>query len=268
MAMKLQYALVAVLLAGVGCNAQANDSTATLGAGGLVFTKSDSIVMEKEDLSISEDKVRVAYIFRNTSAHDIKTRVAFPVPEFSDNPDIDMNGFGSRLNNPMNFWVTVDGVRKKFETEVKKRADGANHLYKITHYWTQTFPAHQPLAVVHEYDPGTGGEASYTMSRSDIKGYCIEPSLQADIKRATDPQHSKNVSSGRVDYILTTGANWKGPIGKFRLTVKKRGINDLVSFCGTGTKKTDPRTFVMEKANFTPKNDLQVLFLHPSVFNN
>jgi hypothetical protein len=37
--------------------ASANDSAAELGAGGVVLTRSDSIVMESEDLYVSQDRV-------------------------------------------------------------------------------------------------------------------------------------------------------------------------------------------------------------------
>ena len=58
----------------------ANDSAAAYGAGGITFKKIDGIVMESENLIISPFEVTVAYVFRNVTASDIKTRVAFPLP--------------------------------------------------------------------------------------------------------------------------------------------------------------------------------------------
>ena len=89
-----------------GAAVSANDSVATLGAGGLVFTKTEAIAMEQEDLFISEDNIRVAYVFRNTSKKDINTRVAFPVPEFPEEPDMDI-GLDVHSSNPMGFSVQV-----------------------------------------------------------------------------------------------------------------------------------------------------------------
>ena len=40
--------------------ASANDSVAAFEVGGLVFKKSEHIVMQQEDLWISKDKIRVA----------------------------------------------------------------------------------------------------------------------------------------------------------------------------------------------------------------
>jgi hypothetical protein len=63
------------LLLGVGgaLAASANDSVAAIGAGGIVFNKTDDIAMETEDLFISEDNIRVAYVFRNTSKKGLST---------------------------------------------------------------------------------------------------------------------------------------------------------------------------------------------------
>lgn len=62
----------------------ANDSLARVGAGGLVLEKTDNIQMVSEVLEISTSKIRVTYHFLNTSDHDIKTTVAFPLPPIID----------------------------------------------------------------------------------------------------------------------------------------------------------------------------------------
>lgn len=246
-------------------HAIANDSVASFSAGGIVIGKTDAIAMEKEDLFISEDKIRVSYIFRNTSNQDITTRVAFPVPEFPENPDGDVS-LDIHSQNPMHFWVTIDGKTKKFATEVKKKNGNVN----MTHYWTQTFPAGKPLAVVHEYNPASGGEAQMYFEGEDradkIKTYCIDADLTKWIDKNNQPEKGSNLSTSYVDYILVTGANWKGPIGKFRLTLQKRDQEDKLSFCGSGTKKVDPRTFVLEKTNYTPDTNLSVMFIHQNHF--
>jgi hypothetical protein len=245
----------------------ANDSVAALGAGGIVFTKTDAIAMEKEDLFISEGKIRVAYVFRNTSKHDIKTRVAFPVPEFPAEPDMDI-GLDVHSNNPMGFSVQVDGKQQVFDTEIKKK--GGN--VKVTHHWMQTFPAGKALSVAHTYRPATGGEAQLWFQGAEraakIKKYCLEPDFVKWLDKSNQPDKGEILSPSYVDYILTTGANWKGPIGKFRLTVQKQKAEDKLSFCGTGLKKVDVRTFVLEKAGFTPEQDLAVMFVHQNKLGN
>ena len=68
-----------------------------------------------------------------------------------------------------------------------------------------------------------------------------------------------------VDYILTTGANWSGPIKQFRLVVDKGDPKILVSFCGRNVKQVGPTQFEMTISDFTPRKDLAILFLlrHP-----
>jgi hypothetical protein len=254
-------ALSLLVCLGAAFSASANDSTATLGAGGIVFDKTDAISMDKEDLFISESKIRVAYLFRNTSNKDIRTRVAFPVPEFPENSESDVS-VDEHSNNPMNFSVKVDGKPVAFDTEIKKK----NGNVKVTHHWMQTFPAGKTLSVKHEYHPGTGGEAQLWFEgaerASKIKTYCIDPDFVKWIDKTNNPEKGSILSPRYVDYILTTGANWKGPIGQFRLTLQKEKAEDKLSLCATGTKKVDARTFVLEKTNFTPKADLHVMFMH------
>ncbi|GAI66158.1 unnamed protein product, partial [marine sediment metagenome] len=45
--------------------ALADDSSATLGAGGLVLQKTDKIALVSEDLYLSVTTVRISYRFRN-----------------------------------------------------------------------------------------------------------------------------------------------------------------------------------------------------------
>ncbi len=241
----------------------ANDSIATLGAGGIVFSHTEAIVMESEDLFISEEKIRVAYQFHNMTDKDITTRVAFPVPEFPQDPENDINiNLDTETKNPMNFSVVVEGEAQKFDTEVKK-FDG---LVKVTHHWQQVFPAGKTLSIQHEYVPASGGESVLyfepPVRQTLIKDYCIEPPLVKWIEKNNHYETGKYISPVYVDYILTTGANWKDSIKKFRLTLQKLNPEDKISFCGTGVKKVNAWTFVMEKDNFIPAKDLKILFLH------
>jgi len=63
--------------------------------------------------------------------------------------------------------------------------------------------------------------------------------------------------------MLTTGANWRAPIGDFRLVVDKGDPRFLVSFCGEGIRRLSPTQFEIRHRNWRPTRDLNVLFLHP-----
>ncbi|HEY1962727.1 MAG TPA: DUF4424 family protein, partial [Rhizomicrobium sp.] len=113
--------VLSVALAVLPAAAQADDSTAALGAGGLQLVKSAQIRMASEDLAISPDAVRVRYSFVNDSGNDVDTLVAFPLP------DIDAYEFwgtpiGRITSDPVNFLgfeVTAGGKPVAVKMEQK-----------------------------------------------------------------------------------------------------------------------------------------------------
>ncbi|MGB3898548.1 MAG: DUF4424 domain-containing protein [Mesorhizobium sp.] len=115
-----------VLLAGLALTALpvfANDSTAELGTGGLILSRSDSIAMESEDLFISRDRITVDYVFRNGSETDIDTIVAFPMPDIEGNPDRMVAIPNDPSDNFLGFEVTSDG--KEIKPQLEQRAFAA-----------------------------------------------------------------------------------------------------------------------------------------------
>jgi len=112
------FAAIAAILHATA--AFANDSTASLDAGGLKLTFNPDISMESEDLFLSRDEVRVVYRFRNESDHDIATLVAFPLPVMIIGEEGNYDVQGRDPVNVMDFEVTVDG--KQVEPSVEIRA--------------------------------------------------------------------------------------------------------------------------------------------------
>jgi uncharacterized protein DUF4424 len=72
-------ALAVALLAALP--ALANDTSAELSTGGLIFVRNDDVEMLSEDLTISAQEVRVHYRFLNRSDKDVTVLVAFPMPD-------------------------------------------------------------------------------------------------------------------------------------------------------------------------------------------
>jgi Domain of unknown function (DUF4424) len=102
--------------------ANADDTRATLAAGGLVPVKSTRIVMESEDLVISVHKITVRYVFRNTSDKDIDALVEFPLPDL-DGPgvyNVPMDIPNSEKSNFVDFKVMTSG--KPIPTRMESRA--------------------------------------------------------------------------------------------------------------------------------------------------
>ena len=51
--------------------------------------------------------------------------------------------------------------------------------------------------------------------------------------------------------------------GRFRLTLDKGAPENVLSLCAEGVEKTGPTTFVIEKRNYSPEADLNVLIAAP-----
>lgn len=183
-----------------------------------------------------------------------------------------------------NFGAAVDRVpkaeRDRLIADGLLRDDGAgdNHFYMSQ--WSlrtsvtrrQTFPAKTTVAVEHEYAPLAGGSvagALYASQRDNKyfketqRKYCIEKNwltsfdVRAKGKNGVDAPYSEIW----LGYVLKTGANWKGPIGDFRLVVDKGKPDSLVSFCADGVRKISATQFETRHVNFTPARDLDILIV-------
>lgn len=118
--------VAALMLAGLATGAVANDSTATVGAGGLVLEKTDAIAMEAEDLYVSADEIRVRYLFRNLSKAPVTTVVAFPMPSRKMSDE-----FGGDVAYPSDFRTMVNGRPIKVTLERKAVVDGKDFSARL-----------------------------------------------------------------------------------------------------------------------------------------
>lgn len=145
-----------------------------------------------------------------------------------------------------------------------------------TYWWRMTFPAGADVAVSHRYSPSVGGSAGLNFfSNGGFQGatyadykerYCLDEGFERAVIKA-----AKAASDGyphlyetRLSYILKTGGNWaSGTIGEFRLTIDKGDPRNIVSFCGTGVRKTGATTFEMRATGYYPDRDVEILILEP-----
>lgn len=322
--MKTRAWTAVAMMVGAAGAAWANDSTAAMGAGGIVLTESADIRMASEDLFVSKDLIRVRYRFVNERQAPITTRVAFPLPvaDMHELSDIDVGWPTQKGDNVVDFRVIVDGRAVTPQLERKAFLNGQDvtaqltrlgvpisprpsdvtavvqklpavakselvrlrlanitpdwvepfWVVKNTYHWLQTFPAGRPLAVEHTYKPIAGGSFfSATGYFSDPKmldkyyrDYCIDATTRSGLAsrlKALQGRDGDNAMMVQwiVDYVLTTGKNWKGPIGAFRLTLDKGKPDNIISFCMDGVRKTGATTFVVERRNFEPEKDLSVM---------
>lgn len=144
----------------------------------------------------------------------------------------------------------------------------------VTRYhWTQTFPAGKVLRVSHAYtNRPSGGLFYWTDPPEDYHlylkdQYCIDDSTsKALVKTLQNPEgddYGNFGTSWNIAYVLRTANSWAGPIGKFTLTLDKGAPENILSLCAEGVKKTGPTTFVIEKTNYTPDRDLEILVVQP-----
>jgi len=104
-----------------GAPASANDSYATLGAGGLRLEATDAVAMEQEDLFLSREEVRVAYVFRTLAPRDVEAVVAFPFPDIDTAmaANVPLLVPGRKGENFLDFEVSVDGRRVTPALEIR-----------------------------------------------------------------------------------------------------------------------------------------------------
>ncbi len=307
----------------------ADDSSAALQAGGIVFTRSGDIRMADEDLLISPKTVRIRFAFANDSSNDVDTMIAFPLPDI-DTGEFSQSALGTVTADPVNFVgfaVKADG--RPIKTSVEQRAfvknrdvtaiirsvglpinvvsqagfemlralptgkrkmliaagladfDEYNNVYphwivRTRFYWRQRFPARKTVVLEQSYQPVTGQSFFTGMElngESDDSGYyektfCLDARARATLGKMIAADRKANPSEGGLlnayttEYVLRTGNNWKGPIGRFHLTLDKLEPDNILSLCWDGIlKKTGATTFEDTRANFTPAADIKMLVL-------
>jgi hypothetical protein len=326
---KTRLLLAAVLLA--THHTDGNDGFGGLGAAGLEFSRTDKVAMRSEDLFISLDRIKVTYVFENTSDEDVTGEVIFPLP-----PIVIRDLFFGDMNLPedadrenlVNFTIAVDGqdIAPKIERRALRHSfhpqsgedifgedvtdlllkagvpltvqgdrlvkalnalsdsvrqqladaglletfDGMNGAKEyscgwavaLRHHWTQTFPAGSRITVAHQYENYPRG-GIWQWTHPATEEYQLQTAQRYCIDEATSKGLTRCRLSYHIDYILRTANTWQGPIGKFKLTIDKGDPRNILSLCATGVKKTGPTTFVIEKENYTPPDDLRILIATP-----
>jgi hypothetical protein len=126
----------ATLLLTAACAAApalANDTSAELATGGLLFVQNDNVAMRSEDLSISAKEVYVRYRFYNKAASDVTVLVAFPMPEVRIEEQ-DQN-IALPTEDPVNllaFATTINGKPVKTQVEQHVFAAGIDRTQLLT----------------------------------------------------------------------------------------------------------------------------------------
>ncbi len=167
---------------------------------------------------------------------------------------------------------------------------------QTTYAWDQEYLGHQITKVEHSYTPSRGQYWIVIKQLIDLKnkipGQYNEKeddplrSMPLNLDKCTvDERHYTNFVDRwknytdyhnekikdksakindvqylyEVQYVLKTGANWRGPIGNFRLEIKPEHPDDLVIIEGKyPMKRQKDGVCVVELENFTPTKNLRI----------
>ncbi len=141
-----------------------------------------------------------------------------------------------------------------------------------TYHWMQVF-APGVTIIEHRYRPIPGG-FFLTVENGKPKGgalgtpddlaaaYCLgQPHIET-IQRWTTSTADKYVYATTLAYILSTGANWAGPIEHFHLTIDGGPTARLISACAeVPLTASGPSRLEGRMDNFRPRNELGVLMI-------
>ena len=243
-------------------SARANDGAVGIDGGQLVFKNLKGVEMWEEDLVLSPNLVSVRYVFRNKTAKDITTHIAFPISYALETDTT----FDTKSKNPNGFFVSVNSKKIPFSTESKATESD----YRTTHFWEQTFPAHKETIIEHQYKPIFGSNVIEQMVKNPSKDASFAGTIRSyytDFSKefCLSAQQRKLMEKERyvfnvLNYILTTANTWDGPIGTFKLTIKKNTRKFLFLCTKLDLKKTSNGDFQTTVKDYKPAADLSIAF--------
>jgi len=160
---------------------------------------------------------------------------------------------------------------------------------QTTYFWQQNFPAKKTIHVSHTYSPHPGqfflilpkkGQSAQDikfehrdLEDKKLSNYCQSDTLKQFLDEEIKHSLLQNIQDEpkylrvlEIDYILTTANNWKGPIKKFTLNIIPPANAKLAHNCEVQLQKQEEK-YVYTKHNFTPSQDLKILFVLPKSLN-
>ncbi len=262
--------LIAAICCGVAAPSEANDTSASIDAGGLAFQRS-RVSIRSEVLYISPEKIEVDYVFANLGPADITTIVAFPLPDLDllrmwhSPSSIPFEG----EQNFVGFRTWVDGNEIHMESDIhavlETRRDVTQELKAlgINLFTAKLNVTPEIRDKLFKLGAAQGDEETviplwitktsffwtqtfpsrkelhikHTYNAGPFKRFVTEHEAEwctDDAYKAAFsklPKYNDPYMDGEaVRYILKTGANWADPIGDFTLKLDKAGTA-LLSTC-------------------------------------
>lgn len=156
-----------------------------------------------------------------------------------------------------------------------------NWFLHTTYAWEQEYLGKQTTIVEHSYTPSTGLYWIDLSAFNDLKNLKEHSDLDRhpplNLEKSTvDKDHFKKFMKNwalqykdkisklkllrEIQYVLKTGANWKGPIANFELVITPENANDLVIIEGEHPMRRHKKKGIctVRFRNFHPKENLRI----------
>lgn len=193
--------------------ALANDTSAVLTTGGLEFVANGEIAMEREELFIATDEIRVVYTFRNDGGTDQTLLVAFPMPDivpnhwspvaFPTGPADNLFEFETTFNGEpveatLHEYAYAAGVDRtkllqKLGIPIVPISQGAVEAVDALDADTTAQLLHLGLAVPDEFDAGEGWETHHWPNWTYRATYTWEATFPAHEKVTVEHRYKPSV---------------------------------------------------------------------------
>ncbi|NYZ13273.1 DUF4424 domain-containing protein [Azospirillum sp. RWY-5-1] len=172
--------------------------------------------------------------------------------------------------------ATLDRLRARGLIAEGEDTNNPQWVLRNRYHWRQTFPPGVEVRVRHAYRPFVGrallGKPSTLHARKLVgrlvseqaatdDRYCFDASTRSALTAVElrHPGEAMPFSAAEIEYILTTARNWRGPIGRFHLTLDKGDPENILSLCWNGLTRTGPTTFEATTTDFVPDRDIRML---------
>ncbi|MCE0826483.1 DUF4424 domain-containing protein [Buttiauxella sp. A2-C2_NF] len=139
--------------------------------------------------------------------------------------------------------------------------------------WQQRFPAQKEVVIHHSYTPSLSGGVPTTLgwilgdgTKDNPGNECLTDASRKQVqqlnKHSQKGEEEGQISWQELQYVLTTGANWKDSvIGDFTLRIHKDAPQDVVVPCFKyPLTQIDDTTFEFHQKDFKPAQDLEMTF--------
>ena len=130
----------------------------------------------------------------------------------------------------------------------------------------------RPTIAVRSYLPGGSPDTILRKSLRKEKAmakeveryhreYCVTDGFLQELDKMAGLSRANTamIQERRISYVLTTGANWAGPIKNFHLLIDKGSA--LVSYCEGNLNSSSNQILDVSASDFVPDRDLKLLFV-------